>query len=157
MIPAEKSHSRGHTGYHSYSSSKHFPNYSFRNPGFITATPSEVLSQTRPQTRPRSCMRCAHTLNNGVPKFSSIHSTLAYAKCRCHRPGTTNRLQSRASSREAAQCESTTGKLFKTVQFPQVTNDNSQRPSLARNSDLSEQPSVESEVTSTRKLPTLKR
>ena len=156
VIPAGKSHSRGHTGYHSYFGSKHFPNYSFRNANITTAIPSDMPSQTRPQTRTRTCMRCAHSPNNGVPKFSSIHSTLAYAKCRCHRPETTHKLQSRASSREA-QRESTSGKLFRTIQFPQVASDNSQTvlPSLARNTDHhSEQQLMES---STSKLPTLKR
>ena len=156
VIPAGRSHSRGHTGYHSYFGSKHFPNYSFRNAGVFTAIPSDMSSQTRPQTRPRSCMRCAHSPNNGATKFNSIHSTLAYAKCRCHRPDTTNKLQSRGSSREA-QSESTSGKLFRTVQFPQVANDNPQTvlPSLARNTDHhSEQNLME---TSTSKLPSLKR
>lgn len=164
-IPAERNHFRGHSGYHSYSGTKHLPNYNLHNSHIISATPSElpIPNETRPWTRPRSCMHCVHLSNNGTPQINSIHSTLAYAKCRCHRPDTTNKFQNRASLREN-HIENENGKVFKRVEFSCVTKDIPQTvlPSLTKNPDHpSEQPLIESSfsdlTTSTSKLPTLKR
>ena len=105
-------------------------------------------------------MQCAHLFNNGAPRFGSIHSTLAYTKCRCHRPDTSNKLQSLRENHP----ESTNDKLFKRVAFAHVAKDSPQSvlPSLRKSVDHhSEKPLIESsfsELTpSSSKLPTLKR
>ena len=159
IIPAEKNTLSGHSGYHSYSSSKHFPNYSFRNSHVIHAAPAELPIHTG--RRPKSCMHCTHLFSNGAPKFGSIHSMLAYAKCRCHRPDTSNKLQSLRENHS----ESTSGsKLFKRVAFAHAAKDSPQTvlPSLTKDLDRhSEQPLIESSsselATSNSQLPTLKR
>lgn len=157
--PAEKNTLVGYSDYHSYS--KHFPNYNFRNYHIIHATPAELSVPTvSTGTRPKTCNHCAHLFNNGAPRFGSIHSTLAYAKCRCHRPDTSNKLQSLRENHS----ENTTDKLFKRVGLAHVAKDSPQTvlPSLTKSVDHhSEQPLIESsfsELTaSSSKLPTLKR
>ena len=157
MVPMK----RGHSGYHSYSGSKNFPNYNFRNSHLIQATPAEMpISNVFTKTRPKTCMHCAHLFSNGTPKLSSIHSTLAYAKCRCHRPDTTNKLL-----REEHSSEGTNGKLSKGVEFAHIAKDSPPQavlPTLTKSVDHhSEEPLVESSLsglaTSNSKLPTLKR
>ena len=150
--PAEKNILVGHSNYHSYPNSKH---YNFR---IIHAIPAELPVSTG--ARPKTCMHCAHLFNNRVPRFGSIHSTLAYAKCRCHRPDTSNKLQSLRENHS----ENTSDKLFKRVAFSHVAKDSPQTmlPSLTKSVDHhSEQPLIESsfsELTaSSSKLPTLKR
>lgn len=148
---------RGHGGYYSYSSSKHFPNYNFHNSRIIDASP--VSDKTR---RPKSCMHCVHLFNNGAQNFSSIHSTLAYAKCRCHRPDTSKIQNDQGNLMEDRYENSTSDKLFKKVEFPHITKDNLQTVLPSLNVDHQpEQPLMEaslSELTSSNsKLPTLKR
>ena len=159
ITSAERNTFSGQSDYHSYSSSKHFPNYSFHNSPHVIHAAELPISTVSARTRPKTCMHCAHLFSNGVPKFSSIHSTLAYTKCRCHRPDTTNKLQRLRED----HCENTSGKLFKrSVEFSHVAKDNPQTvlPSLTSSLDhhSEQQPLIESELTtSSSKLPALKR
>ena len=144
---------RGHTAAY-----KPLPKYKFH----ISPASSPIATVTR--TRPRSCKHCVHLFTNGPPRLTgSIHSTLAYAKCRCHRPETT-KLQSLRENHhsEATSCKNQASRLHKRVEFAKDTSQNV-LPSLTKSLDPHpEQPSViESSfselTTSSSKLPTLKR
>lgn len=161
ITPVEKKVLRGHSSNYFHPNST---NYNFHNSHIISPTlPESPIPTVSTKIRPRSCVHCAYLFSgNGAPKFGSIHSTLAYAKCRCHRPDT-SKLNSQANPREN-HCDNTNGRLLKRAELPVVSEEGSQTvlPSITRNSDhYSEQSLVETScselASSSDKFPLLKR
>jgi len=153
---------RAHSGGNHFHSNP--VNYNFHGSHIISPTSPELSIPTvSTKARPKSCIHCVHLLSGSTaPKFGSIHSTLAYAKCRCHRPDT-SKLYNQTSSREN-HCGNTNGRLFKRVGLPYINEESSQTllPSIARNLDHhSEQPLTETScselASSSNKFPVLKR